>query len=285
MPFETVVPAPSVEWETDWAFPNLPIGTILPAAVDTRFYRLTPPVAGNITNGFSVGGSGGTGVTKEIQVRQGRLCFAYGSTSAYASEGWAFPWWVFDGAGNANENSGYKEWQGARTAWFQIGINLSAVDATLGVGSGFYFVPYGVGTPTAVPGRAGWNGGVGISGDGAGGLAYRSYGVGANNLLETVAIPAAALGTVTNWSTVDFFFRAATPAAAGYLTVQFNGISIVNQRSYASGLLTAPAAISANNWTYALNMGVNDTGTGTRFSTWVHARWGRFLLDGTEVLQ
>lgn len=287
MPLETVVPAPVVTWDADFLFPVVPVGTPVPFNIALANYRLLPPLqTAQVSGTLDAGGSAGSGATTQFQVRQGRLCAAQGSTGATCAYSLMFPWWAFNGNGGASENSGYTEAQGVRTAWFRIGINISAIDPTWGAGSGFYFVPYnGVGLSSDVlPGGPSWNGGVGIGGDLAGGLSYRSYGVGAANLLETVPIPAAALATVTKWSTVDFFFRAASPGVAGYLSVLFNGTPIVTQKSYGSGLLSAPSDISANAWTYALNVGIRDTGPGPTFlRNWIHARFGRFLMDGTEA--
>lgn len=284
MPFETIAPAPNVEWWAEFLYPGtVPPGTAIPTAVlGAQDYWPKPAYKAGAT-ALSAGTTGGAGVTKGYVNRFNRLCARALSVGVAWAESWTFPWWSFRGENTANLNPGYMEAEPCRVAWFRIGFVLSAVDATLGDGTGFSFIPYNGGAIAAnlLPGGGAFAGGFGLVCDGAGGWRYRSWNAAAAQI-DSVDVPVAALPDVTKFSTADIFIRDSVPGAVGWVTIRINGVDVITERPYGA-LILAPTTLNANAYTYAFCQGGNDPGSGTILSWWVHARFGRFLPDGVEV--
>lgn len=299
MPLETVVSPPQVEWWTEVLWPNLPAATI-PAAYSAGDYSVRGArnfvgAAPSTTNNLSTGATGGGGVTTGYAQPSlvGRISNRGGSTGANWAQGWLFPWWIFQGDGGlaaSGLNPGYSDYDGARIARMRIGFALDAIDATLNVGTGFYFTGWNGDTTgmaaDRLPGGPNFGGGVGLVCDGAGGWQYVSHDA-AGLLLESVAVPPAALPDVVAWSTADFTFRASPPGAPGWLSLDVNGVRIVDERPY--GPLLLPTRLlggpgnTGQQWTYAMLIGSRNPGTGTFLRHWWWGRWGRFRPDGREV--
>lgn len=284
MAFESALPPPAVDWWAELLFPAPPIGTVLPsAALGTADYIVKPAYKAGATS-LSAGTTGGGGVTKGYTNRNGRLAARALSTGANWFESWAFPWWAFHGDNVAELTPGYQEDDASRVAWFRVGVTQSAIDATWGEGTGFFFLPYTGALLSAdfLPTGVSFPGGFGICGDGAGGWRYRSWNA-AGVALETVDIAPGIIGTLTDWHLFDFVLRASTPASLGWLTVKVNGQDILTEREFDNVLLIPPATLNAQASTLAFAQGGHDPGTGTVLYWWMHARFGRFLPDGTEV--
>lgn len=284
--FESSLPRPTIDWWAEFLLPgSVPVGTALPSAtLGTTDYLIKPAYKAGATS-LVAGTTGGTGVTKGYTNRNGRLAARALSTGANWLESWTFPWWAFHGDNVAELAPGYQEDEASRVAWFQIGNTQSAPDATWGAGTGFFFVPYTGAVLTAdsaLPGGPSFIGGVGLCGDGAGGWQYASFD-GAGALVDSVPVPPGVLGTVTDWRLFDFIFRASTPTAPGWLTVKVNGTPLVTEQPFDGVDLFAPNALTAQGATYACAQGSRNPGTGTVLYWWLHARFGRFLPDGTEV--
>lgn len=286
MAFETALPAPRPEWWAELIYPgSVGVGLAMPTSTLGSSDYLTKPAFKAGATSLIAGTTGGGGVTKGYSNRLGRIHARALSTGANWLEAYYFPWWTFRGDNVADLAPGYQEDDVNRVAWLRIGNTQSAVDATWGEGTGFFFVPYvGVAltADSALPGGPTFPGGVGLCGDGAGGWQYRSWDA-AGAPIATVAVPPAVIGTLTQERLFDFIFRCSTTSSLGWLTVRVNGQDIVTEQPYDGVSLIAPNALSNQAFTQSLCIGSRNPGTGTVLYWWMHARFGRFLPDGTEV--
>lgn len=125
-------------------------------------------------------------------------------------------------------------------------------------------------------------GGMGLVGDGAGGLQYRAYAQAPafpGNVLETVAVPA---WTVGEWHLVELQLVTAAPGRDGAWAVWLDG-SQVASRGFAGGLLPTYGLTAGGlpTWHFRFARGAAQDMTDALGPTAIYQ--GRFTRDGVEV--
>jgi hypothetical protein len=139
---------------------------------------------------------------------------------------------------------------------------------------------------TSVIGGAGPHlGGFGVFLNNVGGVAlyeYVSWSSGApGSVLERVTIGASVVPDLTKWSTFRFIIVGAASGRPARLTVQANGVDVVVNRTFGSGLLQLPSVAAAGATgllTCWAQRGVADT-----MFLAMDAKLGRFLPNGTQL--
>lgn len=166
-----------------------------------------------------------------------------------------------------------------RVFWFRIEIGSNAV--TVGNTCRVLLVPVDDGsanpfTPDQLVGPAN-HGGFGIHGNGAGQWEYCSYNrAGVNLLYEVQALP---VHTVTAFNVMDLVIRNGRAGIAAQLDVYWNSAPILS-RQFGAGQIEP---LTGNEWGYYPVIQAQGSANPERVICSFHARYGRFLPDGTEI--
>lgn len=285
--FATSIGASPVVW--DWGI-RYPVPTVLGAFGPFTYFannnfwtgvEAPQRTTGNlgITSGASFPG---VAYVQQFDLWKGRFAGHMGCRSIVKYDTWWYPWaapWLGGSPGNVNPGTLFNS-AGELVACLDWSLAFGA--ANPGPGDGMFLIPFantGQNSNSEPAGVGPWYGGMGIAGDGAGGLDFFTFD-NAGAYLFSYALAPALVPDLTAWFSVRFVFTPASSGGNAGVTVSCCGTEIFSALT-GSANLPAVDAYLANAIAYCTHVTMTTNPSDIYFTT--RARFGRFLPDGTQI--
>jgi len=291
MALVTSLPATTPFFSLDISYPLMPVGATAGTQPGDPRYTFMAPYAEIVAASqlqWTAGSFAGGVFTDVFRTVRGVACrgFSAGAGGVIAQAQSGFVQWQTEDP--LNFGPGYESSELARVIIWDYRFQTdTAAGAPLNGETGVLWQPY---NGLALPGDSwpsGLNplGGFGIVGTavaGAQAWLYLSTEVVTGNVLETIAIPPAAIPDVQEWSLARFVFVASGPGREALLSLTVNGTSIFADKPFGTAQLPRLATSNPLAYSYAPNIRMGNI-TGEQLNWTLRIRAGKFLLDGTEV--
>lgn len=291
MPQSIALPAPSIQFDSEYQFPVLvrtdQSGT--GAAIANRAFfagrpRYEPPAADDELTPLISSGASTTGFV-ELGGR------AAARMQPVGNEGYYFPLPTWEpatgpGTGQAAGSLLPPGWVVA-VVDIHMAMQVTAYGGAVADRMGVFFIPDGGSlNPWGPPGGgvavAAGGFGIMVNNDGAGNNQYEYVSADAvPNIIQRTALP---VPDVRLWSTFRFIIRSSTPGAQGTVSLEVNGnpVAAVTALPIDDVTIFRPNTLQAQASTYALGW-YGSTISPNQIRTAIYARFGRFTPDGQEV--